>query len=113
MPPRQRFERIIRSKVALAADQYLEGGRSLAQSLIVLPQRQFDAWADSIDLPYGRVFRKIDAADGIYVLPDCEGWIVITQKSGIFLPQRRVFATYKEAKRTALRWEFLESGRGI
>jgi hypothetical protein len=112
MHPKQQLELIIRDKVAFAVDEYVDGDWSRIQARFTLPRSVFDAWADGVELPYGRISRKRDATDGIYVLQDCEGWIVVKQEGGILLPKRRVFPTYKEAKREALSWEFLEILRG-
>lgn len=112
MHPKQQLELILQRKVALAVNDYLDGDWSRIQTLFTLPRSVFDAWADSVELPYGRVFRKKDAADGIYVLQDSEGWIVLKQASGILLSKERLYPTYKEAKWAALHWEFLEALRG-
>lgn len=112
MHPTQQLELIIRGKVKLAVDQYLDGDWSRIQTLFTLPRSMFDAWADSVELPYGRVRRKKEAADGIYVLRNCEGWLIIRQEQGVLSPKQRVYPTYKEAKRAALSWELLEVLRG-
>ncbi|MDQ9169546.1 hypothetical protein Q8A64_03880 [Oxalobacteraceae bacterium R-40] len=112
MHPKRQLEFIIHGKVALAVDEYLHGDWSQVQMLFTLPRHLFDAWADGVDLPYGRVLRKKSCVDGIYVLPDPEGWLVFRQECGIPLSGKRVYATYKEAKRAALALEFLEVLRG-
>ena len=108
MHPKQQLELIIQGKVALAVKGYLNGDWSETPALSTLPRSVFDAWADSVQLPYGRVFRKKDSVDGIYVLQDTDGWLVFRLEHGIPLPEKRSYATYKEAKRTALAWEFLD-----
>jgi hypothetical protein len=112
MHPRRQLEFIIHGKVALAVDEYLHGDWSRVQTLFTLPHHLFDAWADSVDLPYGCVQRERSCADGVYVLPDPEGWLVFRQEGGIPLSGKRVYATYKEAKRAALALEFLGMLRG-
>jgi hypothetical protein len=112
MHPKRQLEFIISGKVALAVNDYLDGDWSRVQALFTLPRTLFDEWADSVELPYGRVFRKQGRADGTYVLQDAEGWLVMKQKSGVPLPGKRIYATYKEARRAALAWEFLEVLRG-
>jgi hypothetical protein len=108
MDPKQQLEFIISGKVGHAVNDYLDGDWSRVRTLFTLPRPLFDAWADSVELPYGRVLRKRGAHDGIYVLQDPEGWLVFRQDKGIHLPDMRLCATYKEAKRLALAWEFLE-----
>jgi hypothetical protein len=112
MPLRLQLEFIIHGKVALAVDEYLDGDWSQLQTLFTLPRDLFDTWADGVDLPYGCVFREKSRVDGIYVLQDPEGWLVFRQKGGIPLPGKRVYATYKEAKRAALALGFLDVLRG-
>lgn len=112
MSPKQQLEYLIRGKLALAVDDYLNRNCSLPKTLPALARKLFDAWADGIELPCGRVQRKLGSADGIYVLPDPEGWLVIRREKGAMLPERRMHATYKEAKRAALTEEFLEGLRG-
>lgn len=107
MHPKRRQDVIIHGKFALAVRDYLDGDPLQNPAQYLLSRSMFDAWADSVELPYGRVSRKKDATDGIYVLQDCEGWMVIEQKSGILLPKKRKFSTYKQAKREALAWEIL------
>lgn len=108
MDPKRQLEFIISGKVAHAVNDYLDGDWSRVKSLFTLSRHLFDAWADSVELPYGRVQRKRAAIDGIYVLQEEEGWLVFRQENAIPLPGMRLYATYKEAKRAALAWEFLE-----
>lgn len=112
MTPKQQREWLIRRKVALAVRDYLDGDCSQAKTSPNLPRKLFDAWADSIELPCGRVQRTLESADGIYVLPDPEGWLVLRREKGALLPERRLYSNYKEAKRAALAEEFLEGLRG-
>lgn len=111
MDPKRQLEFIISGKAAHAVNDYLDGDWSRVKTLITLPRPLFDAWADSVELPYGRVQRKRATLDGIYVLQDAEGWLVLRQENTIPLPGMRLYATYKEAKRAALSWEFLETLR--
>lgn len=110
MNPKHLFEVVIGGKLALAVNDYLNSDWSRTQSLVALHRTLFDAWADSVELPCGRVFRKRGSGDGIYVLQDVEGWIVMRQEGGIPMAEMRMYATYKEAKREALKrglWETL------
>jgi hypothetical protein len=108
MDPKRQLEFIISGQVAHAVNDYLNGDWTRIKTLFTFPRPVFDAWADSVELPYGRVHRKRGAIDGIYVLQDAEGWLVFRQENTIPLPGMRLYATYKEAKRAALAWEFLE-----
>ena len=108
MPPKQRLELLIAGKMRLALNDCLRGDWSQVQAARALSRDVFDEWADSVELPYGGVFQKWGEEDGVYVLQDAEGWLVIKQCNGIPLPGRRVYATYKEAKRAALACEFQE-----
>jgi hypothetical protein len=108
MDPKQQLAFITSGKVGQAVNDYLDGDWSRVRTLFTLPRSLFDTWADSVELPYGRVHRKRGAIDGIYVLHDPEGWLVFKQENEIPSPEKRLYATYKEAKRAALAWEFLE-----
>jgi hypothetical protein len=82
-------------------------------TLFTLPRSVFDAWADSVELPYGGVSKTKAADEGIYVLPDADGWLVFEQKHGVHMPGERVYADYKQAKRAALSLAFLSDLRGV
>jgi hypothetical protein len=113
MSPEQQLEAIVKGKVRDAVQEYLGGDWSRLPSLFTIPRAQFDSWADSIDLPYGRVSKKRSADDGVYVLPDADGWLVFEQERGAHLPGERVYADYKQAKRAALALAFLRVLRGL
>jgi hypothetical protein len=113
MSPEKQLEAIIKGKVRDAVQQYLGGDWSRLPSLFTIPRSVFDTWADSIELPYGRVSRTKSADDGVYVLPDAEGWLVFEQHRGMHMPGERVYADYKQAKRAALALEFLRGLRGV
>jgi hypothetical protein len=112
MSPEKQLEAIIKGKVREAVQQYLGGDWSRLPSLFTMPRSMFDSWADSVDLPYGRVSKSKSARDGVFVLPDADGWLVFEQKGGAHLPGERVYANYKQAKRAALALELLATLRG-
>jgi hypothetical protein len=111
MSPEQQLQAILQGKVEQAVQEYLGGDWSRLPTLFSLPRSVFDAWADSVELPvelpYGRVSKAKAADDGIYVLPDAEGWLVFEQKQGAHMPGERVYADYRQAKRAALSLAFL------
>jgi hypothetical protein len=113
MSPEKQLEAIVKGKVRDAVQQHLGGDWSRLPSLFTIPRSMFDSWADSIELPYGRVSRTRSAQDGVYVLPDADGWLVFEQERGAHLPGERVYPDYKQAKRAALRLEFLRPLRGV
>jgi hypothetical protein len=113
MSPEKQLEAIVKGKVRDAVQQYLGGDWSRLPSLFTIPRSMFDSWADSIELPYGRVSRTRSADDGVYVLPDADGWLVFEQERGAHLPGERVYENYRQAKRAALRLEFLRPLRGV
>jgi hypothetical protein len=112
MSPEKQLEAIIQGKVGEAVQQYLRGDWTRLPSLFTIPRSMFDSWADGVELPYGRVAKAKSAQDGVYVLPDADGWLVFEQKGGAHLPGERVYANYKQAKRAALALEFLATLRG-
>jgi hypothetical protein len=112
MTPEQRLEAILKGKVWDAVQEHLDGDWSRVSSLFAIPQSAFNAWADGIELPYGRVSKEKAACDGIYVLPDTEGWLVFEQQRGVHMPGERVYADYRQAKRAALSLEYLRALRG-
>lgn len=107
MSPEQLLQAILQGKVEQAVQEYLGGDWSRLPTLFTLPRSMFDAWADSVELPYGPVSKTKAADDGVYVLPDTEGWFVFEQKQGAHMPGERVYADYKQAKRAALSLAFL------
>lgn len=112
MSPEKQLEAIINGKVSEAVRSYLDGDWSRVATLFTIPRSMFDAWADSIDLPYGNVSKVKGNGDGIYVLPDAEGWLVFRQAGGVHLPGERVHANYRQAKRAALALALLSVLRG-
>jgi hypothetical protein len=111
MTPEQQLEAILKGKVRDAVREHLDGDWSRVSSPFTIPRSAFDAWADGIELPYGRVSREKAACDGIYVLPDTEGWLVFERQRGVHMPGERVYADYKQAKRAALSLEYLRALR--
>jgi hypothetical protein len=109
----QQLEAIVKRKVSDAVREHLDGDWSRLPALFTIPRSVFDAWADSIELPYGRVSKRKAACDGIYVLPDAEGWLVFEQEGGVHLFGERIYADYKQAKRAALAMEFLSGLQGV
>lgn len=112
MSPEQQLEAIVKGKVRDAVQAHLGGDWSRLPALFTIPRSMFDAWADGIELPYARVSKKKSAYDGIYVLPDADGWLVFEQERGAHKPGERVYADYRQAKRAALALEFLSVLRG-
>jgi len=107
MSVQQQLQAILQGKVEQAVQEHLGGDWSRLPMLFALPCSVFDAWADSVELPYGQASRAKAADDGIYVLPDAEGWLVFEQKQGAHMPGERVYADYRQAKRAALSLAFL------
>jgi hypothetical protein len=112
MTPEQQLKTIVTGRVRDAVHEYLDGDWSRLPTLFTIPRSMFDAWADSVELPYGRVSAKRASDDGIYVLPDADGWLVFEQERGAHLPGERVYSTYKQVKRAALALAFLSVLRG-
>lgn len=113
MSPEKQLAAILNQKIDDAVEEYLGGDWSKLPSLFTIPRSVFDTWADSIDLPYGRITNKKSALDGVYVLQDPDGWVVFEQKNGVHISGDRVYANYKQAKRAALALEYLAPLRGI
>lgn len=112
MSTKQQLHLIFSGKLSQAVQDYLHGDWSRLPQLATMPAAIFDAWADSIELPYGRVSKTRQPVDGVYVLFDQEGWLVFEQQNRMQLPGARTYPTYKQAKRAALRIEFLHLLRG-
>ncbi|MDB5727011.1 MAG: hypothetical protein JWQ00_216 [Noviherbaspirillum sp.] len=112
MNPESQLEAIIKGRIPEAVRTWLGGDWSRVGTLFTIPRSAFNAWADSIELPYARVFKTYDSGDGVYVLPDADGWLVFRQANGIRLAGERTYATYREAKRAALAIELLSPLRG-
>jgi hypothetical protein len=112
MSPEKQLDIIIRGKVREAVNAHLAGDWSALPTLFTIPREMFDAWADSIELPYGRVSNRISGADGVYVLQDAEGWLVFEQRKGVHLNGERMYPSYRQAKRAALSLAYLSVLRG-
>jgi hypothetical protein len=112
MTPKQQLDAIVRGKVSAAVREHLGGDWSRLPSLFTIPRALFDDWADSVELPCGRVAKVKSPQDGIYVLRDRDGWLVFEQERGVHRPGERVYASYKEAKRAALALDLLSVLRG-
>jgi hypothetical protein len=82
-----------------AFEEYLKGNSELS---FAIPRSRIEAWADGIELPFAHVSRDSAGSDGIYVLHDPEGWLVLQKVAGTALPGARIYASYREAKRAAL-----------
>ncbi len=109
MQPKRPLEFLVAANLRRAVSDYLNSDWSRPPAKYAVSRDLFNAWADSIELPFGRVFRKRSGEDGLYVLQDAEGWWVIRQQCGSVSPGSRLYATYKEAKRAALAWELRET----
>lgn len=107
MSPQQQLAAIVKGKVGDAVREHVGGDWSRLPTLFAIPRSIFDAWADSVELPYDRVSKTKSACDGIYVLPDTDGWLVFEQRRGVPMPGARVYANYRQAKRAALALAFL------
>lgn len=112
MSPEKQLDIIIRGKVREAVNAHLGGDWSALPKLFTIPRSMFDAWADSVELPYGSVSGKISGADGVYVLPDTEGWLVFEQRNRVHLNGERIYPDYKQAKRAALSLAYLSALHG-
>jgi len=91
----------IAEELRRALRDYLSG--DCAETVFALSRERFEAWADGIELPFASVSRMRTPEDGIFVLPDAEGWIVLEQTAGAYLPGAQTFASYRAAKRAALK----------
>ncbi|WP_334190840.1 hypothetical protein [Noviherbaspirillum sp.] len=112
MSPEKQLDIIIRGKVTEAVNAHLDGDWSALQTLFTIPRAMFDAWADSIELPYGSVSNRISRTDGVYVLQDAEGWLVFEQRNGVHPKGERMYPDYRQAKRAALSLAYLSVLRG-
>jgi hypothetical protein len=89
----------ITGDIRCALHDYLTGN---GESPLALSRAKFEAWADAVELPFAQVARIRTSEDGIFVLPDAEGWLVMEQARGLPLPGAQIHASYRAAKRAAL-----------
>jgi hypothetical protein len=90
-----------------AVQEHLGGDWSRRNELFTIHQAEFDAWADSIELPHGRVHNTPQTWDGIYVLKERGRWVVFEQERGCRICECGDFSDYRLAKRQALSAEYL------
>ena len=107
MTPQEQLQVIIEGRTWQAIQDHLGGDWSRRNELFTISQAEFDAWADSIELPHGRVHNSPQTWDGVYVLQERGRWVVFVQERGCRVHECGNFDNYKLAKRLALSTEFL------
>ena len=85
----------------------LGGDWERRNELFTISQAVFDAWADSTELPFGRVHAEPQTWDEIYVENECGFWRVYEQERGRRVYDGGEFADYTLAKRHALAIKYL------
>ena len=85
----------------------MEGDWTRRQELFTIPRSTFDTWADSVELPHGRVYMELHSWDGIYVVESIGRWTVYEQERGEQVAELGTFPDYLTAKREALAAEYL------
>jgi hypothetical protein len=107
MTPHEQLQVITDGRIWEAVQKHLGGDWSRRDELFTISRAEFDAWADSIQLPYGRVHDVLQTWDGVYVLQDRIHWVVFEQERGCRVHEHGVFNDYRLAKRQALAVEYL------
>lgn len=107
MTPAEQLEIITSGRVWDAVREYLNGDWSRRNELFTIPRSTFDAWADSIELPHGCIYREPHTWDGVYVAETVDRWAVYYQERGQQVADLGSFPDYRTAKRAALASEYL------
>ena len=98
---------ITEGRVTQVVQEILGGDWARRNELFTLPQAMFDQWADSIDLPHGRVYSERHTWDGIYVEHERGRYAVYIQERGQRIHDCGEFKDFRLAKRRALETEYL------
>lgn len=107
MTPHEQLQVITKGGTWQAVQEHLGGDWSRRNELFTIKQSEFDAWADSIELPHGRVHSKPHTWDGVYVQQEQDHWYVYVQERGCRVQYCGDFSDYRLAKRQALATEYL------
>jgi hypothetical protein len=107
MSPEEQLQVITQGRIWQAVQQHLGGDWQRRNELFTIPQSLFDAWADSVELPYGQVQREPRTWDGVYAVEENGRWVVYVQERGCRVHECGTFNDYRQAKRQALATEYL------
>jgi len=107
MTPDEQLKTITEGRVAEAVQKHLGGDWARRSELFTIPQSMFDGWADSVELPHGRVHCEPHTWDGIYVVQDRGRYSVFVQERGARVSDCGEFSDFLLAKRRALATEYL------
>ena len=103
----EQLQIITEGRIWQAVQEHLGGDWSRRNELFTISQAEFDIWADSVELPYGRIHNMSKTWDGIYVLHEQRWWVVFEQERGCRVHEYGKFGDYQSAKRQALSAELL------
>src|SRR5262245_4193342 len=103
----EQLRAITEGRVWQAVQEHLGGDWNRRNELFTIPQSIFDAWADSIELPHGRVYCERHTWDGIYVIEEQGRYLVYEQERGVQVLAVGEFTDFLVAKRRALATEYL------
>jgi hypothetical protein len=107
MTPHEQLQVITEGRIQEAVHKHLNGDWPRRNELFTISRADFDAWADSIGLPHGRVHDTVHTWDGIYVVQERGRWVAFEQERGCRVHEIGVFDDYQSAKRQALSAEYL------
>lgn len=107
MTPHEQLQIITEGRTWQAVQEHLGGDWTRRNELFTILQAEFDAWADSVKLPYGRVYNTPQTWDGVYVQYERGRWVVFGQERGCRVYDCGEFCDYNLAKRQALSTEYL------
>jgi hypothetical protein len=107
MTAEEQLRAITEGRIWQVVQEHLGGDWARRNELFTIPQSRFDAWADSIDLPHGRVHGEPQPCDGVYVIQERGRYVVFVQERGARVFDCGEFSDFLLAKRKALATEYL------